>query len=61
MKYNSNQKTGVIYRLFRYTGQNELLTSRNDEEQEYICWKIFGIRDHDQYGTNLSECLITRM
>ena len=50
MKYNSNQKTGVIYRLFRYTGQNELLTSRYDQEQQYIYRQTVGIRHHDQYG-----------
>ena len=50
MKYNSNKKTGVIYRLFRYTGQNELLTSRYDQEQQYVCLLTVDVRHHDQYG-----------
>jgi len=51
MQYNSDKKSDQIYCLFRYTGQNELLTSRFDQVQQYIYLKIVGVRDHDQYGS----------
>ena len=50
MQYNSDKKSDQIYRLFRYTGQNELLTLRFDQAQQYIYLEIVGVRDHDQYG-----------
>jgi hypothetical protein len=47
MKYNSDKETGEIYCLFRYTGQNELLTSGFDQAQQYIYLKIVYVRDHE--------------
>ena len=50
MQYNSDKKSDQIYCLFRYTGQNELLTSRFDQAQKYIYLNELDVEDHDQYG-----------
>jgi len=50
MQYKSDKKSDQIYCLFRYTGQNELLTSIFDQAQQYIYLTKLYVEDHDQYG-----------